>query len=76
MLVTYYCANICRVDEKWAKCLKISENALLIQIFFVYLPDFSRVTLTCVYNFRGRIWLADDDCERDEWGVRCWKTVN
>lgn len=22
------CANICRVDEKRAKCLKISENAL------------------------------------------------
>ena len=28
MLVALLCANICRVDEKCAKCLKISENAL------------------------------------------------
>ena len=55
MLVTQVCANICRVDQKWAKCLKISENALPIQIFFVYLPDFSRVTLTCVYG--PRAWI-------------------
>lgn len=48
MLVANVCANICRLGEKWAKCLKISENALRIQIFLLYLPDFSRVALTCV----------------------------
>ena len=64
MLVAMQCANICRVDEKRAKCLKISENALRIQIFFVYLPDFSRVTLACVYNpepFKVGVEIEDEE---------------
>ena len=63
-----WCASICCVKRTMRKCLKISVKTLLIQIFFVYLPAFMRVTPSCA---RWATWVkslkeSEIECNKAE----------